>query len=58
MSDFYRLLEEQIPRLLPRRYARALTRNIERADDVSSILNYQPDRDVLLARRVRSGIPV
>ena len=30
MSDFNRLLEEQIPRL--RRYARALTRNIERAD--------------------------
>jgi len=32
MSDFNRLLEEQIPRL--RRYARALTRNIERADDL------------------------
>jgi RNA polymerase sigma-70 factor, ECF subfamily len=32
MSDFDRLLEEQIPRL--RRYARALTRNIERADDL------------------------
>src|SRR5690348_12171498 len=32
MSDFNRLLKEQIPRL--RRYARALTRNIERADDL------------------------
>jgi RNA polymerase sigma-70 factor, ECF subfamily len=32
MHDFNRLLEEQIPRL--RRYARALTRNIERADDL------------------------
>ena len=32
MPDFNRLLEEQIPRL--RRYARMLTRNIERADDL------------------------
>jgi RNA polymerase sigma-70 factor, ECF subfamily len=32
MSDFDGLLEEQIPRL--RRYARALTRNTERADDL------------------------
>jgi RNA polymerase sigma-70 factor (ECF subfamily) len=32
MPDFNHLLEEQIPRL--RRYARALTRNIERADDL------------------------
>jgi RNA polymerase sigma-70 factor (ECF subfamily) len=32
MSNFDRLLEEQIPRL--RRYARALTRNTERADDL------------------------
>jgi len=32
MSDFNRLLEEQIPRL--RRYARVLTRNFERADDL------------------------
>jgi RNA polymerase sigma-70 factor, ECF subfamily len=32
MSDFDHLLEEQIPRL--RRYAQALTRNIERADDL------------------------
>ena len=32
MSDFDRLLEEQILRL--RRYARALTRDIERADDL------------------------
>ena len=32
MPDFNRLLEEQIPRLL--RYARALTRNTERADDL------------------------
>ena len=32
MFDFDLLLEEQIPRL--RRYARALTRNIERADDL------------------------
>jgi len=32
MSDFNRLLEMQIPLL--RRYARALTRNIERADDL------------------------
>jgi RNA polymerase sigma-70 factor (ECF subfamily) len=32
MPNFDRLLEEQIPRL--RRYARALTRNVERADDL------------------------
>src|SRR3954452_25307886 len=32
MPDFNSLLEEQIPRLL--RYARALTRNTERADDL------------------------
>ncbi len=32
MSDFDCLLEEQIPRL--RRYARALTRNVDRADDL------------------------
>ena len=32
MSDFNRLLEEQIPRL--RRYARALTKNMEKADDL------------------------
>lgn len=32
MSEFHRLIEEQIPRL--RRYARALTRNRERADDL------------------------
>ena len=32
MCEFHRLIEEQIPRL--RRYARALTRNRERADDL------------------------
>jgi len=32
VSEFYRLIEQQIPRL--RRYARALTRNRERADDL------------------------
>jgi RNA polymerase sigma-70 factor (ECF subfamily) len=32
MPEFHRLIEEQIPRL--RRYARALTRNPERADDL------------------------
>src|SRR2546423_6733166 len=32
MSEFHRLLEQQIPRL--RRYARALTRNRDRADDL------------------------
>jgi RNA polymerase sigma-70 factor, ECF subfamily len=32
VSEFHRLVEEQIPRL--RRYARALTRNRERADDL------------------------
>ena len=32
MSDFNRLLEEQIPRL--RRYARALVREVNRADDL------------------------
>jgi len=32
MSDFNRLLEKQIPLL--RRYARVLTRNTERADDL------------------------
>ena len=32
MNDFARLLEEQIPRL--RRYARALTRDLSRADDL------------------------
>jgi len=31
LSEFHRLIEQQIPRL--RRYARALTRNRERADD-------------------------
>jgi RNA polymerase sigma-70 factor (ECF subfamily) len=31
VSEFHRLIEQQIPRL--RRYARALTRNRERADD-------------------------
>jgi RNA polymerase sigma-70 factor, ECF subfamily len=32
MSEYHRLIEEQIPRL--RRYARALTRNRDRADDL------------------------
>ena len=32
MSDFHRLVEREIPRL--RRYARALTRSIDRADDL------------------------
>ena len=32
MSEFHQLIEQQIPRL--RRYARALTRNRERADDL------------------------
>src|SRR5271163_4168045 len=32
MNDFHRRLEEEIPRL--RRYARALTRNVPRADDL------------------------
>ena len=32
MCEFHRLIEEQIPRL--RRYARALTRNRDRADDL------------------------
>jgi RNA polymerase sigma-70 factor, ECF subfamily len=32
VSEFHRLIEQQIPRL--RRYARALTRNRERADDL------------------------
>jgi RNA polymerase sigma-70 factor (ECF subfamily) len=32
MSEYHRLVEEQIPRL--RRYARALTRNRNRADDL------------------------
>ena len=32
MSEFHRLVEQQIPRL--RRYAQALTRNRERADDL------------------------
>ena len=32
MSEFHRLVEQQIPRL--RRYARALTRNRDRADDL------------------------
>jgi RNA polymerase sigma-70 factor (ECF subfamily) len=32
MSEYHRLVEEQIPRL--RRYARALTRNRDRADDL------------------------
>jgi RNA polymerase sigma factor (sigma-70 family) len=32
MNDFARLLEEQIPRM--RRYARALTRDVNRADDL------------------------
>src|SRR5258705_11404592 len=33
MSEFHRLIEQQIPRL--RRYARALTRNRNRADDLA-----------------------
>ena len=32
LSEFHRLIEQQIPRL--RRYARALTRNRDRADDL------------------------
>src|SRR5258708_30992279 len=32
MSEYHRLVEQQIPRL--RRYARALTRNRDRADDL------------------------
>jgi len=32
MNDFYRRLDEEIPRL--RRYARALTRNATLADDL------------------------
>ena len=32
MSDFHRLVEDQIPRL--RRYARALTRDSNSADDL------------------------
>ena len=53
MNDFNRQLEEQIPRL--RRYARALTRDISRADDlVQSCLTraiakqhlWQPDTDL------------
>jgi RNA polymerase sigma-70 factor (ECF subfamily) len=32
MSDFHRLIEGEIPRL--RRYARALTRSADRADDL------------------------
>ena len=32
MSEYHRLVEQQIPRL--RRYARALTRNCDRADDL------------------------
>jgi RNA polymerase sigma-70 factor (ECF subfamily) len=32
LTEFHRLIEQQIPRL--RRYARALTRNRERADDL------------------------
>jgi RNA polymerase sigma-70 factor (ECF subfamily) len=32
MSEYHRLVEQQIPRL--RRYARALTRNSDRADDL------------------------
>jgi len=53
MSDFARLLEPEIPRL--RRYARALTRDVSRADDlVQSCLTraiakqhlWQPDTDL------------
>ena len=32
LSEFHRLIEQQIPKL--RRYARALTRNRDRADDL------------------------
>jgi RNA polymerase sigma-70 factor (ECF subfamily) len=35
VSEFHRLIEQQIPRL--RRYARALTRNRERADDLVQV---------------------
>jgi RNA polymerase sigma-70 factor (ECF subfamily) len=53
MSDFHRRLEEQIPRL--RRYARALTRDVSRADDLvqdtllralSKIHLWQPGTDL------------
>ena len=33
MSDFHDLIEREIPRL--RRYARALTRSVDRADDLA-----------------------
>jgi RNA polymerase sigma-70 factor, ECF subfamily len=46
MSEFHRLIEQQIPRL--RRYARALTRNRDRADDlVQDTLNRALDKQHL-----------
>jgi len=46
MSEFHRLIEQQIPRL--RRYARALTRNRDRADDlVQDTLSRALDKEQL-----------
>ena len=50
MCEFHRLIEEQIPRL--RRYARALTRNRERADDlVQDTLGRALKQGTILATR-------
>jgi len=62
MNDFARLLEAEIPRL--RRYARALTRDVVRADDlVQSCLTravtkqhlWQPGTDLRAWRACRSS---
>src|SRR5258708_27070244 len=46
MSEYHRLVEQQIPRL--RRYARALTRNRDRADDlVQDTLSRALDKEQL-----------
>jgi RNA polymerase sigma-70 factor (ECF subfamily) len=53
MSEFHRLIEQQIPRL--RRYARALTRNRERADDlVQDTLARALIKETILATRHQS----
>jgi DNA-directed RNA polymerase specialized sigma24 family protein len=57
LSEFHRLIEQQIPRL--RRYARALTRNRERADDlVQDTLGRVYQGTILATRHQSQGLAV
>ena len=49
LSEFHRLIEQQIPKL--RRYARALTRNRDRADDLVQDTLGRPRQGTILAAR-------